>query len=139
MATVLSVIANSRTPLNAVLFITNANGAEGAPPLPNLTRAVLTAASTQANALADGPLKELIRRTHDLSVFNVVGGNDAANDYIRITCLAGGIDLTLNPPTNTCILNWTHDALEASIASENEGAAEGQILVELRLEHSKER
>jgi hypothetical protein len=139
MATTLAVVAQSRTPLSAVLYISNDDGAEGAPPLPNLSRAVLTAASDQANALLDGPLKELIRRTVDLRVFNITSGNARADDLIRLTRLAGGINLTLSPPTNTCVLNFTQDALEASIAYESEGAVASQILVEMRLEYSKER
>jgi hypothetical protein len=138
MATTLSVIANSRTPYSVVLDISNPNGLEGAPPLPNLPRATLVAASNLANALADGPLKELIRRTADLRVLNQTGGDTRMDDFIRFTSVHGNTN-AMTPATNTCVLNFILDALEASIINENEGAAAARMMVEMRLVHSNER
>jgi hypothetical protein len=139
MPTTLNIIANSRTPYSVVLSIENLNGAENPPPLPNLSRATLIAAANQANALADGSLKELIRRTPDLRVLNQTGPSGKWDDFVRFTTLLGGLNQTLTPANNTCVLNFILDALEASIASENEGPVAAHILVEMRLVHSNER
>jgi hypothetical protein len=138
MATTISVKALSRTPYSVVLDIQNGNGQEAAPPLPNLPRATLVAAANQVNALADGPLKELIRRTPDLRVLNQLGGNTRMDDFVRFTSVHGSVN-AMTPATNTCILDFTQDALEASIAAEAEGAAPARMLVEMRLVHANER
>jgi hypothetical protein len=133
--TAASVIVNSRTPDSAALLVfTPGGGIDDSPFL-----------YTRANLLTDlrpGPLRDLLARTPDWTVFNILGGGGSGvkDDFIRITKLLGGYGNALTDPNAVVIVVFAADSLNFSIQAV---AAEVQVacglLLELRAVHSNER
>jgi hypothetical protein len=129
--TTAQVIANSRTPASVGITVTNPGLADDTPFL-----------YTRANLLADllhGPLRELLARTPDWTVFNDTTGTPAQDDKIRITMLGGGLAFMQIPPTSNAIVVFAADSLNFSLAKEDEGLVACSLLLELRAVHSNER
>jgi hypothetical protein len=129
--TAATVIANSRTPLSVAIQVANVGGVDA--PVFSYTRTNLLA------ALLPGPLKAKLARTVDWSVLNIITGTETQDDFIRISKLEGGMQVSLVPPTYTVTVVFVADALNFGIERDNEGPVACDLLVELRLEHSNER
>jgi hypothetical protein len=129
--TAATVIANSRTPLSVAIQVANVGGVDA--PVFSYTRTNLLA------ALLPGPLKAKLARTVDWSVLNIITGTETQDDFIRISKLEGGMQVSLVPPNYTVTVVFVADALNFGIERDNEGPVACDLLVELRLEHSNER
>lgn len=131
MSTTAAIIANSRTPASVVLRLTNSGAIDEV--TPSLDR------STLEGQLLEGPLKTLLHRTADWSQLNFAG-NEVKGDFVRLTMIDGGLSTELVPPNDTMVLYFTANALNFSFTfNGGEGPAPGEMLIELRAEHSIER
>lgn len=132
MATTATIIDTSRTPESAVVHVVNDGVADMAPVI--MLKAALIA------ALLPGPLKEMISRTADLSVFNFATGA-AKSKYIRMTSVVGGLNLAFLPPMTTFVFDFVPTGLEYRLftASGDAQPIASRILVELRAVHANER
>jgi hypothetical protein len=130
MPSTATIIANSRTPASAVLQVTNDGVVDQAPVL--YTRTNLLA------ALRAGPLKALLAKTPDWTVFNFMS-DTAGGDFLRLTRVEGGLAGFVLPPTTNTILWFVHDAIAFAIFQSGEGQIASTLLVEIRAEHSEER
>ena len=129
--TTATVIANSRTPASVVWLVGNP-GIADAP-----TLAVPRA--TVLGLLLAGPLKALLAKVPNWTVFNVVTGGIHTDDVIRWTAIEGGYATPLVPPITTLVVLFQADAIEFSITRDDEGLTACNLLVEMRHVHSNER
>jgi len=127
------VVTNSRTPESVVWYVSNTGGADN--PTLSVARAVVLA------QLLLGPLYERLRTTLDWTTLNVGGGSTRGDDFIRWTLVDGGLDATLQPPTDVAIVVFHGDSIEFSLEfiGGGEFPAPCGLLVEMRAEHSNER
>lgn len=126
------VITNSRTPESVAILVENPGAADD--PALTVSQATLLA------QLRAGPLKALLTATPDWSIFNTQTGPVEHDDFIRLTALAGGLDLSMVPPTLQCLVQFVAAGMQFSITEYSADAYHAcKIMVELRLVHSNER
>lgn len=126
------VVTNSRTPESVAILVENPGAADD--PVLAVSQATLLA------QLREGPLKALLARTANWSIFNTQTGPAAYDDRIRLTALAGGLNISMVPPTQQCLVRFTAAGMEFSITEYSADAYHAcKILIEMRLVHSNER
>jgi hypothetical protein len=125
MATTISIVPNSRTPESVVLLLQN-NGVVDAVPLVLLKADLMT-------GLLQGPLRELINRTPDLSVLHCT---ETGGRLVRMTEIAGGLNSVLISPSTSVECRFVATGLSYAIFDVNGNSG---IMIELRLLHSNER
>lgn len=130
--TTATVVANSRTPESVAILVQNPGAADD----PTLT----VSQATLLAQLREGPLKAALARTPDWSVFNMQTGPIILDDRIRLTALAGGLNASMRPPTDTCIVRFVAAGMEFSITEYSSDTYHAcDLLIEMRLVHSNER
>jgi len=129
--TTATVIANSRTPASVVWLVGNP-GIADAPTL-------VVPRATVLGLLLAGPLKALLYKAPNWTVFNTATGPLGSDDVIRWTAIEGGYSTPLIPPTATLVLVFQADGIEFSITRDDEGLTACNLLVEMRHVHSNER
>jgi hypothetical protein len=130
MPTTIAFSATSATPDSVVFQVTNDGVADFFAP-PEISKANLLAALT-----VEGPLKELIRRTADLTALDFAVPGSAKADFIRLTRIAGGLNASLTPPLSEVVLYFSATGLVYSIS---DAQTPCQLLVEMRAIHGTER
>jgi hypothetical protein len=131
MATTITFYPTSRTPESIAFRLSNDGVVDGAP-------LVLLKANLLA-ALMEGPLKEIINRTANLTALHFAG-NGAKADFVRINHLAGGFLVQTAPPTDRVECLFVATGLSYAIWSDGgDGGVASSMLLELRLVHSNER
>jgi hypothetical protein len=131
MSTQATVIPNSRTPASVVINVVNDGVIDVLPA--QLSRYALLL------QLREGPLKELLARTADWTVFNFMS-NSAARDTVRFMRIEGGVVGMQNRPDATVLWHFLANSIEYAIFSApGEIPVPSTLMVELRAVHSNER
>jgi len=127
MANSAAIVATSRTPYSAVLQASN----DGTPAAPfAYTRTNLLA------ALLPGPLRALLTKTADWSVFNAGGG--AQSNKLRISSVFGGTSSDIDYADCSTNVIWAADELQLMCNTVAPSTAR-VFYIELRCEMSNER